>query len=93
MGDEDNVCYEYSNSLEDGRERNKRKWEIWSAMAQKVMYTYIIYSRQGDFIATKSRFHEVILERFTCKIQGVFSTVLYELIAVKRYTGRNIMQH
>jgi len=25
MGDEDNVCYEYSNSLEDGRERNKRK--------------------------------------------------------------------
>jgi len=93
MGDEENVCYEYSNSLEDGRERNKRKWEIWSAMVQKVMYTYIIYSRQGDFIATKSRFREVISERFTYKIQGVFNTALYELIAAKHYTGRNIIQH
>jgi len=25
MGDEENVCYEYSNILEDGRERNKGK--------------------------------------------------------------------
>jgi hypothetical protein len=46
-------------------------------MAQKVMYTYIIYSRQGDFIVTKSRFSEVISERFTYKTQGVFSTALY----------------
>jgi len=62
-------------------------------MAQKVMYTYIIYSRQGDFIATKSRCREVISERFTYKIQGMFSTAIYELIAAKPFTGRNIMQH
>jgi hypothetical protein len=62
-------------------------------MAQKVMYTYIIYSRQGNFIATKSRFREVISERFTYKIQGMFNTAFYELIAVKCNTGRNIIPH
>jgi hypothetical protein len=57
------------------------------------MYTYIIYCRQGDFIATKSKRCEVISERFTYKIQGVFNTATYELIAAKRYTGKNIIQH